>query len=165
VVGNTGEKGYNNLEQYFTATSLPTGNTKPNLISDPDYIPPFTDIVNCPTAPSSISVNYGYGLNIEEVNLTGSTTGLQSPPLVADTQSGGDLYVLPQFLLNETVSVKVKIKTIDTGNHSGFVWVRVTWVATGSTSVTYTNVQVANDVETTLTTTFTNIQTISISNY
>lgn len=165
IVGNTGQRGYTNLEQYFTATNLPTGTTKPNLISDPDYIPPFADSLNCSLNPDDIIVTYGYGLNIEKVDLTGSTTGLVSPPLVADTESGAYSYILPEFLTNEPVSVKVKIKTLDAGNHSGFIWVRVTWRNIGSTSVTYTNVQVANDIETTLITTFTNILNINISNY
>lgn len=46
-MANTGQKWYPTLEQYYVATGLPTGVTKPNLSNDYDYIPPLTDSFNC----------------------------------------------------------------------------------------------------------------------
>lgn len=165
VVGNTGYQGYNNLEEYNTATSLPTGNTKPNLVTDPNYIAPTQQLTECSIVPPNLLVTYGYSLAITEVQFTGTTTGVQTSPTVANTTGGGYQYLLPQFLKDETVVLKANIGTQDTGNLTGFVWVRVTWVVPGSTSVTYTNQQVAVGVLTQLNTTFTNIQNVNISNY
>lgn len=45
---NTGQKGFAILIQMSTLTGQPTGVTKPNIPSDPDYIPPVTDLDACP---------------------------------------------------------------------------------------------------------------------
>lgn len=45
---NTGRKIYQWLIEIDEDTGLATGNRKPNVPSDPDYIPPFTDYVSCP---------------------------------------------------------------------------------------------------------------------
>jgi hypothetical protein len=47
-MGNTGYKYFITLEKYYTDNNTPTGETKPNAVSDPDYIAPFQDIINCP---------------------------------------------------------------------------------------------------------------------
>lgn len=47
-MSNTGRIIYSELIQVFVDTGLPTGNTKPNSIGDPDYIPPSNDFVSCP---------------------------------------------------------------------------------------------------------------------
>jgi hypothetical protein len=44
----TGIKKYALLVEYDLVTGLPTGNTKPNLPSDPDYVAPETDVAACP---------------------------------------------------------------------------------------------------------------------
>ena len=44
----TGFKGFNTLEQYYTADNSPTGVTKDNSESDPDYVPPVHDVIDCP---------------------------------------------------------------------------------------------------------------------
>lgn len=45
---NTGNKIYIWLEERFVLTNLPTGFGKPNVISDPDYVAPVTDLLACP---------------------------------------------------------------------------------------------------------------------
>lgn len=45
---NTGQKAYATLEQYYLDDNTPTGVTKPNVISDPDYVAPVTDTTTCP---------------------------------------------------------------------------------------------------------------------
>lgn len=46
--GNTGLKVYAILIEMSTLTGQPTGVTKPNVPSDPDYIAPVVDHVTCP---------------------------------------------------------------------------------------------------------------------
>ena len=45
---NTGRKIFTSLIEVFADTGLPTGNTKPNVIGDPDYISPVNDLIACP---------------------------------------------------------------------------------------------------------------------
>ncbi|WP_433815844.1 DUF5977 domain-containing protein [Flavobacterium johnsoniae] len=45
---NTGYKSFALLEKYYTDDGTSTGETKPNAISDPDYIAPFLDTISCP---------------------------------------------------------------------------------------------------------------------
>jgi len=47
---NSGYVDYTNLEEYYLDTSVATGNTKPNVSPDPDYIPSYYDSVLCPPA-------------------------------------------------------------------------------------------------------------------
>lgn len=47
-IENTGQLIYNILIEINDRTSLPTGRTKLNIPSDPDYIPPHIDGVVCP---------------------------------------------------------------------------------------------------------------------
>ena len=47
-MSNTGNKIYLTLVEKRSDNNLPTGFTKPNIISDPDYIPPIFDLLECP---------------------------------------------------------------------------------------------------------------------
>lgn len=47
-MANTGKKIVLTLKEQYVATGIATGNTKPNVIGDPDYLPPSTDLVACP---------------------------------------------------------------------------------------------------------------------
>jgi len=49
-MGNTGYKSFANLELYYTDDNSSAGVTKPNIVSDPDYIAPVLDTATC--APS-----------------------------------------------------------------------------------------------------------------
>lgn len=76
----TGIKDILTLKEINSVTSIPTGNTKTNLISDPDYIAPVVDTTSCPisytlNAPSRLiatiltnSYNFEFGLNINVYN-------------------------------------------------------------------------------------------------
>lgn len=46
-MGNTGNKIYQTLIEKLSSDNTPTGFTKPNVISDPDYIPPVVDTIMC----------------------------------------------------------------------------------------------------------------------
>lgn len=52
--GNTGRKIYNTLVEIDANTGVATGNTKPNTVGDPDYVPPVVDTTTCPTIPDVI---------------------------------------------------------------------------------------------------------------
>lgn len=60
-MANTGYIQYLNLIEVDSATGLPTGNTKPNVPGDPDYVFPRLDVVLCPTEapPGVITVPCG----------------------------------------------------------------------------------------------------------
>jgi hypothetical protein len=74
----TGYLSVDNLEQYDIVTNLATGNYKPNVIGDPDYVPPsfsvdpitgcpITYTLNCPTILTSKvgTTLIGYEVNID----------------------------------------------------------------------------------------------------
>lgn len=46
---NTGYKSFETLEKYFTDDGSSTGETKPNVVTDPDYIAPVQDFAECPS--------------------------------------------------------------------------------------------------------------------
>lgn len=64
IIRTIGKKFYQQLEQFNLETGMSTGFTKPNLPTDPDYIPPF-DSPSCPTTE----------IRVDE------TTTTTSPPL------------------------------------------------------------------------------------
>jgi hypothetical protein len=45
---NTGYKAWATLEEYFVDNGQRTGNEKPNLVNDPNYVPPVYDPQTCP---------------------------------------------------------------------------------------------------------------------
>ncbi|WDF64514.1 DUF5977 domain-containing protein [Flavobacterium sp. KACC 22763] len=47
-MGNTGYKSFEILERYYTDDGTSTGETKLNIKTDPDYIAPFLDEIDCP---------------------------------------------------------------------------------------------------------------------
>ena len=47
-MANTGYKSFTLLERYYKDDDSSTGITKPNVVTDPDYIAPFLDAINCP---------------------------------------------------------------------------------------------------------------------
>lgn len=68
-MANSGQKGWATLEEYVIATGVPTGATKPNVASDPDYIAPITDHTSCPITPGQP----GFGMNYALLNSTSFT--------------------------------------------------------------------------------------------
>jgi hypothetical protein len=46
-MANSGYKSFDTLELYYKDNNSPAGIEKPNVITDPDYIAPVLDIVNC----------------------------------------------------------------------------------------------------------------------
>lgn len=55
---NTGYVHVVNLEEYYLATGLPTGEIKNNVPSDPDYIPDYIDTNLCAVAQPEPTVTY-----------------------------------------------------------------------------------------------------------
>lgn len=60
---NTGVASYAYLEQYDTVTDLPTGFTKINTPSDPDYIAPAENLSACPIATNDYQPGFLYIVN------------------------------------------------------------------------------------------------------
>lgn len=47
-MANTGRLIYTTLVEVDAETNVPTGNVKPNISTDPDYIPPSYNLTACP---------------------------------------------------------------------------------------------------------------------
>lgn len=110
----TGFQGWNTLRQYDTLNQVPTGITKPNSPSDPDYVAPVYNTGACSpqeqfllfsTASTSASMSF-------EVN-TGAT------PVVMFAKSGGSI-------INTGTSSATAGKTLNLSGNTGTaeVWVR-----------------------------------------
>ncbi|SHH27379.1 DUF5977 domain-containing protein [Flavobacterium defluvii] len=48
-MANTGYKSFTLLERYYKDDGTSTGETKPNVVTDPDYIAPILDTTSCPS--------------------------------------------------------------------------------------------------------------------
>ncbi|MFC0781228.1 DUF5977 domain-containing protein [Flavobacterium sp. HJSW_4] len=82
-MGNTGYKSFGALELYYVDDGSPTGQpTKPNVVTDPDYIAPVLDTATC--APSIRYYSVEKRLSAEKNNCgsgySGSTVTLIAPP-------------------------------------------------------------------------------------
>ncbi|WP_373399676.1 hypothetical protein V8V91_08465 [Algoriphagus halophilus] len=82
---NTGMAIYDFLEEYFTETDLPTGETKLNAPSDPDYVAPVEDFVSCPVSFGGytsgnlyIIMNPAINSNEEKVRINGTEYTLRT---------------------------------------------------------------------------------------
>jgi hypothetical protein len=163
IGGNTGERGFADLEEYNTDTNIPTGVTKPNDDEDPDYIEPVENETLCPSGPDVTTITYGYSLEVAKVQMNYDTVFNYYSTPVNNTSAGGYQYIRP-VPKNKDITVSVKAKTLPgSGNLTGFVKARVTHnPGSGLTTATF---NVPNDIETTLPGTFKNISNINISNF
>lgn len=93
---NTGYKSFETLERYYTDDGTSTGETKPNLVTDPDYIAPFLDIINCPPGARFYNTkqtktisrnNCGSGYLGSEVTLTAHPNQFVSNESVLDANN------------------------------------------------------------------------------
>jgi hypothetical protein len=167
--GNTGEKGFTNLQEYNTITNLPTGATKPNDSGDPDYIEPVSDNATCPNGPDISTVTFGYGLSISNISiyarrvLFSDSIILYNTGIYFDTQAGGYSLTYP-LVKNRIWTLTVIAKTLDSGNTTGVIKCTVTFVdINGVTQVSVFDVQ--NNIATPIPAQFQNIVNINISNY
>lgn len=101
-MGNTGYKSFASLELYFTDDNSYAGVTKPNVITDPDYIAPVLDTLTC--APSvryyntvrtrsAIKNNCSSGYNGSNVTLTADANQFVSNSSVADANAQADAWL------------------------------------------------------------------------
>ena len=167
--GNTGEKGFANLQEYNTSTNIPTGVTKPNDSSDPDYIDPVSDTTTCPNGPDITTVTFGYGLSISNVNLHSRRVGFTGTILdyntgsYNDTQAGGYQLIFP-LVKNRLWAITVIARTLDGGNTTGVIKCTVTYVdINGNTQVGVFDV--TDNVATPIPGQYNNIINVNISNY
>jgi hypothetical protein len=170
VGGNTGEKGNYNLQEYNTTTNQPTGITKPNDTGDPDYIAPGPDTTTCPNGADISTVTFGEKLSIMNVNLhsNGRLFPVVIPTLdyntgIYENTFGGGFQLIYPLEKNRAWSVNVAAKTLDSGNTTGVLKCRVTFVQVGVQQVFEFDVQ--NNVYTPSPRTFQNIINVAITNY
>lgn len=164
IGGNTGMKGYSTLQEYNTDTNVNTGVTKPNDISDPDYVAPISDAVTCPDGPPDISFNYGNMLEVAKAEVdVPSVPSTVYATTVSNTGSGGYLYIVPSPR-NVNTNIVIKARTLDPSNLTGKVKVSVNYVD-GLGVAQNVSFLINNNVETTLPQTFQNITSVNISNF
>lgn len=93
---NTGYKSFETLERYYTDDGTSTGETKPNIVTDPDYIAPFLDTTTCPpgsrfynTAQTKTITrnNCGSGYSGSDVTLTAYPNQFVSNESVLDANN------------------------------------------------------------------------------
>lgn len=77
-MANTGTKIVLTLQEVEMPGNIPTGNTKPNVVGDPDYIAPYEDLVDCPItvdfACPNMAVTGGVGTVQYEIFVSESVT-------------------------------------------------------------------------------------------
>lgn len=160
--GPTGFRGYTTLEEYNTDTNTPTGTTKPNDSGDPDYITPVADLVTCPPLPLA-TVSYASNLFITQVEFLWAGPNVEYADAIGTTYAGGYFYEL-DLPLNTDIQLTVHARTLDPGNVTGFVKVRVEWVdINGATQNSVFNA--INNVGTVMPAALRNIVSVSISNF
>jgi hypothetical protein len=101
-MGNTGYKSFATLELYFTDDNSSAGVTKPNVVTDPDYIAPVLDTVTCAPSTryysaekklSAIKNNCGNGYSGSKVTLTSYPNQFFSTTSVADANAQADAWL------------------------------------------------------------------------
>lgn len=157
--GNTGFQGFADLQEYNLQTNNATGTTKSNDEIDPDYIAPVLDTTSCPQGPDRTTLLYGSKLEVAKVEFKYQSTFIYAPT-VNNTDTGGYQYIA-SIPSQKTTHITVKSKTLDPSNTTGFVQVRVTWVAGNVKNQTFA---VPNNVEKQLPQLFRNIQSVTITN-
>ena len=73
-MANTGTKVVLTLRKYVDGN--PTGDTKPNVFGDPDYIAPYEDLVDCPTGAEPTTTT-----STTTTSTTSTTTTTTEPPV------------------------------------------------------------------------------------
>lgn len=115
----TGFQGFNNLQEFNIFTDESTGNIKPNVITDPDYISPIVNNTACvpqpvdPTPdPFSFSPIIDAELSTEYVSELLTLSGVNIPVTISVVDglvsvNGGSFLSTPQTILNgQTFQVK-----------------------------------------------------------
>lgn len=101
-MGYTGYKSFANLELYYTDDGSSAGQTKPNVVTDPDYIAPVLDTVTCAPSTRYYSVekklsakknNCGAGYSGSTVTLTSFPNQFFSTVSQADANAQADTWL------------------------------------------------------------------------
>ncbi|MCP2027481.1 hypothetical protein L1276_002638 [Flavobacterium sp. HSC-32F16] len=102
-MGNTGYKSFAALELYYVDDGTPTGQpTKPNVVTDPDYIAPVLDTATCAPSIRYYSVekrlsakknNCGTGYSGSTVTLTALPNQFVSTISLADANAQADAWL------------------------------------------------------------------------
>lgn len=157
---STGEVEYEDLEEYNTDTNIATGNTKPNIDSDPDYIAPAENLDACPLGPQKVNISYSTLLDVLKVDLYYDLAHHYAELAETEDQASNFLMAAPKYI---DITVTVKATTTDPANLTGIVKCRVQYY--NGTSYVTAEFNVPDNVEYTLPQTFQNIVNISLNNY
>jgi hypothetical protein len=109
-MGNTGYKSFANLELYYEDNGSSTGQpTKPNVVTDPDYIAPVLDTVTCAPSTRYYSVekklsttknNCSNGYSGSNVTLTANANQFVSTVSLADANAQADAWLAENVQIN-----------------------------------------------------------------
>lgn len=130
---NDGTKVYTLLVEYNIRTGQPTGRTKPNVPSDPNYIPPVEDLINCPLPGEPVipyrdivvnllgftaTVKLQYGVSYVERSINGTWS-------VVDRTYDGVLFeittnVVPSYILQVKYNDNSSTKQIEANGTGSF---------------------------------------------
>lgn len=164
IGGNTGERGYADLEEYNITTGAPTGVTKANDIGDPDYIAPSAMDDLCTVGPPHLVVYYGGELEIAKLEIRYHPDPPHPSvyyyyPTVGNTGAGG--YIYKRYILKEKAkAITLKVRSLASGvNNNGFITVLVTLDSNAQQSF-----EIPDNIETTLPVTYYAVKHINISN-
>ena len=103
-MANTGKKIVLTLKEIENPGAVETGETKTNLASDPDYIAPYEDLVDCPIIYTTACPIVKYTRSADELTLLyefSLPNAVVNNPIIkkitVELDSGGfiDTYVLP----------------------------------------------------------------------
>lgn len=111
----TGYKGWATLEQYGISTSTPTGEEKPNVESDADYVAPVYDPESCNPNPDQFTftdltdkeISTQYESNT--ITVTGNTTPSPISVTGGEYSVNGGAYTSVDGVVNAGATVKMRI--------------------------------------------------------
>jgi hypothetical protein len=158
-LSNNGMVFYEELQEYNTTTLIPTGNVKPNLEADPDYIAPSENTDACPLGPPKTVIVYSTLLDVMKVDVVFGGVHHYAETAETEDQAATFIMSVPKYT---DITISVKAATTDSGNLTGIIKCRVTYY-NGTSHVT-AEFNIPDNVETTLPQTFQNVSTIALNN-
>ncbi|AOC93728.1 hypothetical protein BB050_00574 [Flavobacterium anhuiense] len=130
-MGNTGYKSFGALELYYVDDGSPTGQpTKPNVVTDPDYIAPVLDTTTCAPSIRYYSVekrlsakknNCGSGYSGSTVTLTALANQFVSTISLADANAQADAWLAANVQSHANIAGTCEVTPTGGGGGGCFV--------------------------------------------
>ena len=128
-MGNTGYKSFGALELYYVDDGSPTGQpTKPNVVTDPDYIAPVLDTTTCAPSIRYYSVekrlsakknDCGSGYSGSTVTLTALTNQFVSTVSLADANAQADVWLATNVQSHANIAGTCEVTPTSGGGGGG----------------------------------------------